>query len=92
MKYVFKLGNFAGDLTLDKDADGNTFNFAGDLTLEKDADRKTLKKDLYDLKLRIYYMEQREKILNGEAGDDIYQKYMDLQVSFSSPVSITDLW
>lgn len=54
--------------------------FAGDLTLEKDSDRKTLKKDLYDLKLRIYYMEQREKILNGEDGDDIYQKYMDLQV------------
>lgn len=40
-----------------------------------------MKKDLYDLKLRIYYMEQREKILNGEDGDDIYQKYMDLQVS-----------
>lgn len=44
-------------------------------------DKKTLMKLLYDMKLRIYYMEQKEKIVNGEDGEDIYQKYMDLQVS-----------
>lgn len=57
----------------------------GDLTLEKDTDRKALKQDLYDLRLRIYYMEQREKMMKGEDGDDIYQKYMDLLVSFLLP-------
>lgn len=49
--------------------------------MEKDVDKRTLMQELYDLKLRIYYMEQREKALNIEGGDDIYQKYIDLKVS-----------
>lgn len=49
--------------------------------MDKDVDNKTLKQNLYDLKLRIYYMEQKNKYLEDDDGADIYQKYVDLQVS-----------
>ena len=60
------------------------YDFSGDVTLDKDMDSKTLKQNLYDLKLRIYYMEQKNKYLGDDDGGDIYQKYVDLQVSFTT--------